>query len=227
MAMKKFIALTLATMFLAVIIAGCGKTSQNTQSTIKAWPNDVAKGQSYTFISRNHQTGEETQPLYLEGTPVDRGRINDGLFRTVEELEQDLGDDKIILLQGDANFENVITFQMEDAYEMFAVVIHNTRQVEGNSLKVRKIEIGDTEDTLKEMKYQDKTEDVEVGDLIHNILSFEPVAGKTIRVTFDSDGQSICALEEISIIGYPIGEGDKWLPKGWKPGKDIPEYLLK
>ena len=46
-----------------------------------------------------------------EGRTLFGGRINDGMFRTVDEMQQDLGDDKIILLKGDASRQNVITFE--------------------------------------------------------------------------------------------------------------------
>ena len=224
--MKKIIALTLVTLLFVVSFMGCGKDDAGDQAS-KPWPNDVFEGQSYVFVQHNNKTGKNILPQYLEGMPEDKGRIKDGMFRTEDELKQDLGDDKIILLKGGSSFENIITFQNEKAYEIFAVVIHNTRQTTGNCLKVRKIEIGDTIDTLKEIQFKDQTQEVGVGDLIHNISSFEPTSGKAIRVTFDSDGQSICTLEEVSVIGYPAGEGEHWLPKGWKPGKDLPEHLLK
>jgi hypothetical protein len=225
--MKKFLSFMLVTLLILTSFAGCGKSSGSAENEAKPWPNEVAKGATYTLACGNKTTGEAMDVLYLDGSSTDNGRINDGSYRTVEEMERDLGDDKIVLLQGDATREYTVTFENKNQYEVFSVLFHNTRQVQGNSLMVKKIEIGDSTDTLQEVKFKEKTEKVGVGDLMNVRLSFPPVAGKVIRVTFDSDGQGICAFEEISLIGYPVGEQDKWLKGSYKNWDGVPDSVVQ
>lgn len=224
--MKRMFAVLFAFTLILSLVVGCGEKEGASVPQQDTWPADIAKGLAYQLVWRDANTREEFPVEYDEGCAPDDGRLNDEQFRSKEEVELEEGSEKVVVLKGKETREHAVTFEIGDQYDIFAVVIHNTKYTSTNALSVSAIQVGEAVDALQNVEFEDDNEHIYVDDLFHSVNAFEPINTKVIRIVFDSDGYSRSTLEEISVLGYPKGEKAKWLPEGWTPDDGLPEQTI-
>lgn len=253
--MKKSLVLFLAFILCITLLIGCGdkavtddggkSTSTNSSadsagtlsdasSSIVGGEIDILAGLPYTIecVEKNTLTPAE----YVFS---DNGKLNDGLFRSIDDLENGKNGDMSVYFEGTSGYNFIITFELDGRYDAYRLVAHNCDL----SFSFLKLEIGDDLNNMSELDFTDDHENT-ADMLIDNYADFELTNIKFFRITVTTGTSSRTSLDELSLLGYlkgtvdkrpesedesdtsaPAGELDKRLVGTW--GGDDPEIIEK
>ncbi len=203
--------------------SGSQTTTQVGTQTDMNVPFDLVEGLDYTLTACDPVTKAALPLLYLYGTQPDDGRLNDGKVFGETEYDNDSYLPFLIELEECKSREFQITFTTDGKNDACAVVFHNAEFGMTTSLSVDEIAVGDTADSLTAVDFEDDMTNKLGGGFADHVLSFEPVNFKVITVTFTGAGADYIAFSEISVLGFPTGQGATYLPDGWQPGDEIPD----
>ncbi len=184
------------------------------------YPRDILEGLPYTIVCMDKYNNGAVVSDYQFN---DEGKLNDGLYRSAEDLENGTNEDMRVDFEGTSSYNFQITFESNGAYDGFRIIAHNT----DFSFSFLKLEIGPDLDNLTEIEFED---DFEITINMHsdNLADFEPANINVIRITITTGTSSSTSFDEISVLGYPRGEADKWLDEDEEslpPESSTPEDL--
>lgn len=156
-----------------------------------AYPFDILEGLPYTITCIDKYT---QSPVEYDFT--DNGRLNDGLYRSVSELESETGDDMRVDFEGTSQYNFVITFEADGTRDAYRLIAHNC----DFTFSFLKIEVGTDIDDLTELEFE---EDFEITANMHadNYADFEVANVNIFRITITTGSSSTTAFDELSLLG--------------------------
>lgn len=202
--MKRFLVYFLV-VAMAMMLTSCVSTPTNgsqtdvpvdgdVQSGAVAGESDAANGASIDDILE----GLSYELVCLDGESDlgDDGRLNDGVYRTEDELQAGSNTDAVVTLAGGIH-RYQITFDTDGLRLAQKLVFHN---VLGNetTLTIDAVELGESVDTLAEIAFDTQTA-ATVSEYADVSATFDAVTVDVLRVTFSSDADTF-SLEELTLI---------------------------
>lgn len=160
-------------------------------------PSDVLEGLPYTIVCKDKYTGELAEYAF-----TDNGRLNDGLYRSTEDLGSDANADMCVGFEGTNAYNFVLTFEANGSYDGYRIVAHNC----SFTFSFLKIEMGTDLDNMTEIDFEDDHE-ITVNQHCDNYADFEVCNINIVRITITTGTSSTTSLDEISLLGYPKGQG--------------------
>ncbi len=222
--MKQWITLLL-TLCLCVSLAACGSESTppatggtDTTKPTDAEANinnsgdlngttvvDVVSGLPYTLTCRDGMSADKIDNIpYAASTAPDDGRLNDGIFRTKEEIKADKENGEAVVFDGKTTYEYTMTFETDGRHDAYEVVFHNIRQNDNYMAEIMYIEVGEDKDNLVEVDHKDAYIGIE-GEYVEEHATFDAVNFKVISITFFSKFKQQLSFEEVSVLGVATG----------------------
>ncbi len=199
--MKKFIAIFLSVL-LCISLMGCGGKKSDAPAQDDA---DIVAGLSYTLSCRDGMAATATDITYAEGTKADDGRLNDGVYRTKEQLKDGKDSGEAVVFDGPDTNEYKITFEYSGNRAASKVVLHNVLKNDTYLTKFVYIEVGDSLDDMTEVEYNDSYVPVE-GEYTDLCAEFTSVNFKFINIVFFSGFNELISFEEISVLDGNAGD---------------------
>lgn len=169
-------------------------------SNAPQYPCDILEGLPYTLICKDKYTGEVTDFAFN-----DEGKLNDGLFRSEEDLENETNKDMCVLFEGTNSYNFEIIFEASGAYDGYRLIAHNC----DFAFSFLKVEVGPDLDHMIELDFEDDYE-ITVNMHADNFADFEITTIETVRITLTTGTSSSTYFDEISLLGFPRGQAEDW-----------------
>ncbi len=227
--MKKFFVLFLAFSICISLFSACAGSSDNNQSgesnAEHGGTDDVSSDNS---VANSGNGGNGEKPEYpkdiLEGLPYtitcldkytqevaeyefnDEGKLNDGLYRSEADLESEANEEMCVKFENTSKYNFVITFESNGSYDGYRLILHDCDFY----LSILKIEVGDDLDDMTEIEFEEDTEKLPNMHLDY-YANFDITTIEKVRITLTTGTSVSTSFDEISILGFPKGEADKWL----------------
>lgn len=176
------------------------------------YPSDILKGLPYTLVCKDETTGE-----VIDFEFTDNGRLNDGLYRSESELSEGKNPEMAYLFNGSSSYMYEMTFETDGSFDAYRFVVHNSYIDSVTMFSFDKIEVGDSIDNLKEIAIETDFDTIGRTGFLEETADFEVINVSVIRITFSTGNTPACTFDEVSLLGFPAGEADKWLPDGDEP----------
>lgn len=173
----------------------------NDGSDSSEYPRDILESIPYNIVCKDKNTQEVVQYQF-----TDNGRLNDGLYRSKSDLENGTNDDMRVVFDNTSKYNFEITFETDGKYDGYCLIAHNCDFY----CSILKIEIGSDLDNMKEIEFEEDNE--HTANMHLDLLAdFEVTTIQTVRITFTTGTSTYTSFDEISLLGFPIGQADKWI----------------
>ncbi len=205
--MKRFLAYSLVLALAIGMLTACASAPTNGGQTDEPVTGDAPSG---TTVGDGDAAGRAPIEDILEGLPYellcldgesdlgDDGKLNDGVFRTTDELTADSDADTAVAFAGGVHRYQIV-FDIDGRHLAHKLVFHNVLAESDIPLVIDAVELGDTSDNLEEVAYEMQTTETVSGYADVSVI-FEVETVNALRVTFSSDADRF-QWEEITLIG--------------------------
>lgn len=218
--MKRFLAAVLA--FTACIFTlsacGAGSVTDNAEqsnaesvdggvSIAPVYPRDILEGLHYIITCKDKNTKELVDYQF-----TDDGKLNDGLFRSEDDLENKSNEEMRVDFENTSQYNFVITFETDGTYDAYRLIAHNCDFI----FSFLTIEVGADLENMTELEFEEDQES-KANMHVDNYADFAVTNVRFIRITITTGTSVNTSFDEISLLGFPMGEADKWLTESVAP----------